>query len=178
VQHKKLGIAVIGSGRIGTLRASLAAGHPAVSFLAVSDLDSSRARALADKTHAQFFSSDNLEVISRPEVNAVVVSVSEHEHTLPVVTALEQGKPVLVEKPIALRLEDADRMLTAAKRSGADLRVGYSRRFQRHYLLAKEQIIQGRLGRLIGGSGRVLLSRAAMLEILKRSPGARPFWTS
>ena len=48
-ERKGLGIAVVGSGRIGTLRASLAAAHPAVRFLAVSDMDLSRARTLADR---------------------------------------------------------------------------------------------------------------------------------
>ena len=46
---------------------------------------------------------------------------------LPVLQALELGKPVLVEKPIALRLEDADRMISTAAKTGADLRIGYSR---------------------------------------------------
>jgi len=79
VKGKEFGIAVVGSGRIGTLRASLVATHPMVNFLAISDNDPLRARALAEKVGAQFYSSDNLEVISRPEVNAVIVSTSEHE---------------------------------------------------------------------------------------------------
>jgi predicted dehydrogenase len=174
MEHKELGVAVIGSGRIGTLRASMAAAHPSVLFLAVSDLDSSRAHTLADRTGAQFFSDDNLEVISRPEVNAVIVSTSEHEHTLPVLQALEKGKPVLVEKPIAVKLEDADRIVAASRRSGVELRVGYTRRLQRHYLLAKEQILQGRLGQILGGTGRVYFPRNHAFQILKRSPEATP----
>jgi predicted dehydrogenase len=79
MERKELGIAVVGSGRIGTLRASIAARHPAVRFLAVSDLDSSRARALADQVGAQFWSGDNLEVISRPEVNTVIVSTPDSD---------------------------------------------------------------------------------------------------
>jgi predicted dehydrogenase len=59
MDHKELGLAVVGSSRIGTLRASMAAAHPAVRFLAVSALDPSRARALADKVGAQFSSGDN-----------------------------------------------------------------------------------------------------------------------
>src|SRR5882672_3725148 len=68
LQRKDLGIAVIGSGRIGTLRAVMAASHPAVKFLAVSDRDPARAQKLAARTGAQFHSADNLVVISRPEV--------------------------------------------------------------------------------------------------------------
>ncbi|MDP1717031.1 MAG: Gfo/Idh/MocA family oxidoreductase, partial [Burkholderiales bacterium] len=74
MQRRELGIAVIGSGRIGTLRARLAAKHPSVGFLAISDLDPARARALAEQTDADFHSGDNFEVIARPEVTAVIVS--------------------------------------------------------------------------------------------------------
>jgi predicted dehydrogenase len=174
MKGKELGVAIVGAGRIGTLRASLVAAHPAVSFLAVSDLDPSRARALADKVGASFSSGDNLEVISRPEVNAVIVSTSEHEHTLPVLQALEQKKAVLVEKPVAITLQDADRIITAAQKAPVSLHVGYSRRFQRHYLLAKEQIIQGRLGEILGGTARMYNSRAQTFQILQRSPEATP----
>lgn len=174
MRGKELGIAIVGSGRIGALRASLAAAHPAVGFLAVSDLDPSRARALAGKVGAQFSSVDNLEVISRPEVNAVIVATSENEHTLPVLQALEQRKAVLVEKPIALNLDQANRILTAAVNSGVSFRVGYSRRFQRHYLVGKEQIKMGRLGQILGGTGRLYNSRAQTFQIFKRSPNATP----
>jgi len=174
MKNKELGIAVVGSGRIGTLRASMAANHPAVHFLAVADLDPARASALADKVGAQFTSGDNLEVISRPEVNAVIISTPENEHTLPILQAIDLEKTVLVEKPIAMRLEDADRVIKAAREAGVELRVGYSMRFKRQYLLAKEQIIQGRLGQILGGTGRVYNSRAQAFEILKRSPNATP----
>jgi predicted dehydrogenase len=169
MRHKQLGIAVVGSGRIGTLRAGMAASHPAVNFLAISDQDASRASALAKQVEADFSSGNNLEVISRKEVNAVIVSTSEPEHTLPVMQALECGKPVLVEKPIALHLEDADKMIETANRTGTELRVGYSMRFNRRYLLAKEQVLQGRLGRVVGGTARLYNTRAQGLQILKRS---------
>lgn len=169
MRHKQLGIAVIGSGRIGTLRAGMVAAHPAVKFLAISDQDPSRSAALAKSVEADFSSDNNLEVISRPDVDAVIVSTSEPEHTLPVIQALECGKPVLVEKPIALRLEDADKMIETADRTGTELRVGYSMRFNRRYLLAKEQIAQGRLGEILGGTARLFNTRAHGLQILKRS---------
>ncbi len=72
IERKQFGIAVVGAGRIGALRAQLAAGHPAVNFIAVSDADPARARDLARKVGAQIHSSDNIEVISRPEANTVV----------------------------------------------------------------------------------------------------------
>ena len=170
----ELGIAVIGAGRIGSLRARLAAKHPSVKFLAIADQDISKAKALAELTSADFFSSDNDEVISRPEVTAVFVSTPEGHHAAPIKRALELGKPVLVEKPLAMTLEDADDILATLKKTQGDLRVGYSRRFKECYLRAKEQMNHERLGRIVGGNARVYNSRAQAFSILKRDPHATP----
>ena len=174
MQRKELGIAVVGSGRIGTLRARLAAKHPSVGFLAISDQDPARARALAEQTGADFHSGSNDEVISRPEVTAVFVSTPEGEHAAPVKKALELGKPVLVEKPLALTLADADDILDTWRKTGGDLRIGYSRRFKECFLRAKEQMIHERFGRVVGGTARVYNSRAQAFSILKRSAHATP----
>lgn len=171
---KELGVAVVGAGRIGTLRARLAAKHPSVGFLAIADLDPARARALAEQTGAQFHCGNNFEVIERPEVNAVFVSTPEGEHAAPVRRALELGKPVLVEKPIALSLAEADDILATLKATNGKLRIGYSRRFKECFLRAKEQLIHGRVGRVAGALARVYNTRAQAFAILKRDPHATP----
>jgi predicted dehydrogenase len=174
MDHKRLGIGVIGSGRIGTLRARLSALHPAVNFLAISDVDPARAQALAETTKADFYSGDNDAVISHPDVSAVFVSTPENEHMKPIVAALKLGKPVLVEKPIALSHDDAQIILQTLKETNGTLRVGYSRRFKDCFLRAKEQMKHERLGRVIGGTARVYNSRAQAFSILKRDPHATP----
>ncbi len=171
---KELGIAIVGSGRMGELRAYLAKTHPAVRFVACSDVDVARARAVAQKIGAQVYSGDNLEVIKHPEVNAVVISASEHAHVEPVLQAIELGKPVLCEKPIALSLEDADRVMDAVSRHDGDVRYGYSRRFKHRYLSAKEQILQGRLGKIVGGHARAYNLRAQARQGAQRSKGMTP----
>jgi len=103
------GVAVVGSGRIGTLRAEMSSRHPAVGFLGVSDQDPNRAEALRKRVGGDFATGTNNELIAREEVHAVIVSTPEADHVAPVLNALELGKPVLVEKPIALSLDDADR---------------------------------------------------------------------
>ena len=174
MRSREIGVAVVGSGRIGTLRAQIAARHPAVTFLAISDASADRARALGEQVAAGCVSSSNSEVIHHPQVQAVFVSTPEHDHRTAVVEALEAGKAVFVEKPIALTLEDARAMEAAADKAGGTLHVGYSRRHERRWMLAKEQILQGRLGEILGIQSRVYNSRAQMLEILKRSPEATP----
>ncbi|MFQ6027632.1 MAG: Gfo/Idh/MocA family protein [Dehalococcoidia bacterium] len=174
MEKQDLGVGIIGSGRIGTLRANMASRHPSVRFLAVSDLDPEKAGILGQSVGADFASSDNYRVISHPEVNTVIVSTSEHEHVEPILQALELGKPVFVEKPLALTLEDTDKIVAAVDRTGVELRIGYSRRHDRRWMLAKEQIAQGRLGDILGIQSRVYNTRAHMMEILKRSPDATP----
>lgn len=174
MKRKELGIAVIGAGRIGSLRARLAARHPSVGFLAVSDLNPDNARALAEKTGADVHSTNNYAMISRPEVNAVIVSTPEHEHVEPVCQALELGKPVLMEKPLGLTLADADQILATVARTNGDLRIGYIRRFKRCFARAKQQVLDGHLGKIAGGTARVYNTRAQAFEILKRNPEATP----
>lgn len=102
------------------------------------------AKKLADTVGAQVHSASNDEVISHPGVTAVIVSTSEGEHVAPILKAIQLGKHVLVEKPLALTLADADGLLQAIEKSGADVRVGYSRRYKDRYLIGRRK---GRLRR-------------------------------
>lgn len=174
ITHNGLGIAVVGAGRIGTLRARIAAKHPAVRFLAVSDKDPAAARRLAERIGAAVHTTSNDDAIAHPEVTAVFVSTPEREHGAPVCRALELGKPVLCEKPISMSLVEADAMIETVRRADGMLRIGYSRRFKECFLRAKEQMLHARLGRVVGATARVYNSRAQAFAILKRDPHATP----
>jgi predicted dehydrogenase len=174
MSSKDIGLAVIGSGRIGSLRAILASGHSAVKYLGVSDLKIENAKKLAGRCNADKYTNDNHALISDPKVNTVIVSTSEHEHLDAVMHALELGKPVLVEKPIALSVDDADKMIQKAKDTKTLFRVGYAQRFKRRYLSGKDQLIEGRIGNILSISARACNTRAQGIEILKRSSTATP----
>ena len=175
MKNDYLGIAVIGAGRIGTLRARLAAKHPAVRYRRDLRRRSGTRQGAGRAAGARRpFRRATTRSSRGPEVNAVFVSTPEGEHVAPVCKALELGKPVLVEKPIAMSLKDADTILATLKRTGGDLRIGYSRRYKECFLRAKEQMVQGRLGRVVGGLARVYNSRAQAFAILKRDPHATP----
>ena len=148
--------------------------HPSVGYLAISDKDPARAKALAEQAGADRHSGSNEDVIADPKVTAVIVSTPEQEHTEPILQALRLGKPVLVEKPIGFSLSDADRILTTLHETKGDLRVGYSRRYKECFLRAKEQMRHERLGQVVGGTARVYNSRAQAFAILKRDPHATP----
>jgi predicted dehydrogenase len=172
MRHRQFGVAVVGTGRMGTLRAGTAGAHPAVTFLAVSDRDKDKAGKVGQASKADVVTGDNSAIIRDERVGAVIVSTSEPEHAEAAIEALELGKPVLVEKPIALTLEDADRMIAASEKSGASLHVAYSLRFNRRYLVGKQQIMDGKLGRIVGGMSRLYNTRAHGLQIIQRSAEA------
>lgn len=172
MRHKQFGVAVVGAGHIGSLRAGMAAAHPAVDYLAISDIDPSRAEKLGKQFKADRVSGNNSDIIRDERVGAVIVSTSEPQHAAPVIEALKLGKPVFVEKPIALTLDDADRMIAASEESGASLHVGYSLRFNRPYLVGKQQILDGKLGRIVAGTGRHYHTKANALKIIERSKEA------
>ena len=171
---KEIGLAIVGSGRIGTLRGKLAKMHPSVKYIAVSDANPEAAEKLAKTIGADYWTTDNLELISLPEINAINIATSEHEHTVPLLAALDRRVPVLVEKPIALLEEDAKQVIEKAKTLQSDLHVGYSRRYKNRYLIAKEQILQGRLGVITGACARLYNSRSQCFAMLKRNKGATP----
>ena len=171
---RPVGLGVVGAGRIGTLRARLAAGYPATVHIAVSDLVGANADKLAALVGGVSHGGNNLAVIEDPAVTAVVIATPEGEHMAPLLAAIARGKSVLVEKPIALTVREADQVLEAVARVGGDVRVGYSRRYKERYQIAKEQVVKGRVGTITGGAARVFNSRSQALAMLGRNPHATP----
>ena len=170
----RIGIAVIGNGRMGSLRAHLASRDPRVDFLALSDADSDKSAAVAAKVGADLHTDDNLAALLHPRVTAVIVSTPEGEHTDAICAALEAGKTVLVEKPIALSLVDADRILETLGNSQGTLHVGYTQRVRRRYVSVKEHIDAGRLGKVLMARMHIYSPRSMFQEINKRAAHASP----
>lgn len=171
---RAIGVCVIGAGKIGRHRARLAAEHAGVSFLAIVDIDSSAAETLANEVGADFWSTDIEATIGRDEIDAIVISTHELAHTEPLLVVLPAGKPTLVEKPITLSLDEADKVIAVAAEHEVDLRVGYSMRYAQRYAVAHQELADGKIGNLIGGLARCYDTLAVGQAILNRSPGATP----
>jgi predicted dehydrogenase len=108
--------------------------------------------------------SDIADLLADPSIDLVDLCVPNDEHARLAIRALEAGKDVLVEKPIALTTADADAMVDAAKASGKLLMVGHVLPFYPEFAYAREAIASGRYGPL----------RAAHLNRVI----ARPDWSS
>jgi predicted dehydrogenase len=103
-QAKRIGLAIVGAGRVGLIRGELAARHPQVDWIGIAEINRERGEIVREKCGADFVTTDFRELLSRPEVNAVVVATDEHLHVDPVVLAAERKLPLLIEKPLATDL--------------------------------------------------------------------------
>ena len=171
---KTTGVAVIGAGGIGTLRAHSCAQFPQVDYLAICDIVPEKLDRLAESVRADV-ATEKYEVAIRDErVGAVIVSSDEEFHHGPAALAAELGKPVLIEKPFVLNLDEADDILAKADASGAEIFVGYTQRYRRRFLLAKQAAFAGQLGDIVMALGKIYVTRAVGEAVAKRSPNTTP----
>ncbi|MEV5985231.1 Gfo/Idh/MocA family oxidoreductase [Streptomyces sp. NPDC052051] len=139
-------IAVIGAGRIGTFHASTLGRLREVGSIVVTDLDTPRATALADRLGAAV-AADVDEVFARG-ADAVVVTAATAAHAELIGRAARAGLPVFCEKPIAVDLPSTLAALAEVDAAGTVLQMGFQRRFDAGYTAAREAVRSGRLGRL------------------------------
>jgi predicted dehydrogenase len=119
-------VAVIGVGHLGKHHARILATLPGVDLVAVVDTNQPRAEEIA-AAHGTRPLTSATELTGL--VDAVTVAVPTEQHLAVALPFLEAGVPVLVEKPMARSLDEADRMIAAAEKSGAVLGVGHTERF-------------------------------------------------
>jgi myo-inositol 2-dehydrogenase / D-chiro-inositol 1-dehydrogenase len=162
-------IGIIGAGWIAQTHLDSIAHVPAAEVAAVADVDLARASRAADKAGATPYADWNRLLDEQgDELDAVVVCTPPQHHREPAVTALEQGLPVYLEKPIARTQADAAAIVEVAERTGVLCAIGY----QWHSLAAVERIraeLSGQqLGLLVGRSLGPTLSRP---WVLRRAEG-------
>jgi myo-inositol 2-dehydrogenase/D-chiro-inositol 1-dehydrogenase len=166
---KGIGLAIIGAGRVGLFRGEVAARHPAVEWIGIAEINPERAQAVAEKVGADFVTSDFRELLRRPEVTAVIIATDEHLHVDPIMAAVERGVPMLIEKPLATDLAESAKVLDAIEAAGIDAVVGYTQRFRRKWLSAKEKVRVGALGDVTLVTSRAFMNRLVAIDNYKRT---------
>jgi len=141
-----LGVSVIGAGELGSRHARFWKAMPGVRVVFVADVNEERARALAEEIGCRH-TTDPRQAIEEAGVNIVSVCTPTYLHPELSLYAMERGRHVLTEKPIALTLEDADAMIAAAKRHGVHLAVGLMHRFNPLLPRLEELVQSGAVGR-------------------------------
>lgn len=136
--------------------ATLAEGVPAAQVTRVFDMDTARAKTVAEAVGGE--AADSAEaLIADPEVNAIVVASPDFTHADLAIAAISAGKYVLCEKPLAVTAQDARKVVDAEIAAGRQfVQVGFNRRFDPGFRDLKGSITDGSLGdvRLMHGIHR------------------------
>lgn len=133
-----LPLAVIGGGSIGLRHARLAALSDEVRLTAVVEPNAARRAALADKGLPVVASVEGVP----PETRAAIIATPTQRHCDDTLDALSRGWAVLVEKPVAATLAEADRMIAAAETANLPLFTGHHRRCHPFVALARDRLAQ------------------------------------
>lgn len=141
-------VAILGSGGMGATVIEHLRGCSLVQEIIAVDL---RPERLAE-VHKRFGVRTSLElapVLADPAIRLCFVTASNDAHRHLTIAALEAGKAVMCEKPMANTLEDAQAMVDAAARCGGFLQIGFELRYSRLYTTVKNWIDRGLLGRVV-----------------------------
>ncbi|MBI5928006.1 MAG: Gfo/Idh/MocA family oxidoreductase [Chloroflexi bacterium] len=159
----KIGIGVIGIGRMGQVYASHVASQiEDATLVAVADAYPPTLEAFTAKSNSVKGYSDYHDLLADKEIQGVIVATSTSTHRDVVLAAAAAGKAIFCEKPTALTLAATDEMLTAVHKAGVMFQVGFMRRFDKAYVEARRQIDADVIGQ----------------PIVIRSIGRDPFRTS
>ena len=146
--NKKIGFAIYGCGMISSVHADSVLEIEDAELIGVADILSERAVNFAEKYNARAFSDYN-ELLSCDEVDAVCICTPSGTHADLAIQALRAGKHVVLEKPMAITVEDCDRIISVCEECEKKLMVISQMREKPAIIRAKEIIDSGKLGKIV-----------------------------
>ena len=142
-------IGMIGCGKIAQVRhIPEYADNPDAELCGFFDLSFERAQEMADKYGGKAYKTAE-ELLADPSIDAVSVCVANNAHAELSIRALQAGKHVLCEKPMAVTLEECEAMVAEAKKAGKFLMIGHNQRLAKAHVWAKKLLDDGLSGRVI-----------------------------
>jgi UDP-N-acetylglucosamine 3-dehydrogenase len=164
----RLRIGVIGLGWFGEIHCDAIVGVANLELAALCTRTPARLAALATKYGVPKTYRDYRELIADPEIDAVSIVTMWDQHTAPAVAALEAGKHVFLEKPMASTMTDCAEIIAAARRAKGILQIGHICRFNPRYRMAKQAIEAGQIGRIVAMNSRRNIPAVWTTEILNK----------
>jgi len=167
--RKQIGLAIVGCGTIGRIRAKFARDYPGVGWIGLCDVKSDIGKALAEDVQADFYTTDFRELLARPEVTATIIATDENFHFDPTMLAIEKGHDLFIEKPLATDARQSAQILAAIEAAGVDAVIGYTQRFRRRFLAIKERLVTGQIGDVHTVVTRALMNRMVPIATIQRT---------
>lgn len=141
-------IGVLGCGRISQRHLEAIAAQTGAECIAVCDIAAERARQAAYKYHIPCWTTDYNEILANRDIDLISLCTPSGLHPEQGIAAARCGKHVLSEKPMAVSLQDADKLINACCRAGVCLWVVFQNRFNPAVKLLRRAFEEGRFGRL------------------------------
>lgn len=141
-------IGIIGAGSIARAHLDAYAAHPEVELVAISDQNLDRAREVADRYGAPRAYADPQELLAEPDIDGVSICTWNNSHASWAIAAIEAGKHVLVEKPIARTVAEAEQIQRAVDASDRVVQVGFVRRHSPNCQVLKSFVDADELGEI------------------------------
>ena len=167
--ESKIGLAIIGCGDIGRARAEFASIYPGVEWIGVCDINKGQAQIVADEIQADFVTSDAAELLSRSEVNAVIIATNETAHYKPVSIAIERNLSMFIEKPLAVDFSQSIELSNKIAAARIDAVMGYTQRFRQRFLVVKEKLDTDQIGHITSVTAKGMLNRTIADMVLSRA---------
>ena len=147
----KYRVGIIGCGSIGTRYATAFQQlRDRVEVVAACDILEEKVNALVEQFEIPSAYTDMQQMLSKEELDIVGVTTHNREHVEPTIAAAQAGaKAILCEKPMALNMKDADRVVEACERSGTKLAIDHTMRFEPNWRRVKQMVDEGVIGRLL-----------------------------
>jgi predicted dehydrogenase len=144
---KAINVGIIGTGWCGSIRAVACAASPYVQQLHLAEINEARLKEVAAKARPATSTTDYRSLVQNPEISAIIISTTPETTHYPIAReSLLAGKHVLLEKPMALELSEADELIALARSKGALFTIGYSQRFNPKFAYVKRSIEEGTIG--------------------------------
>jgi predicted dehydrogenase len=168
---KTLGLGIVGCGRIGRIRAEAVKDYPGVRWLGLCDKDGALLAQLGSDVGSAFTTQDLDDLLARPELDALIIATSEDAHGAVIDKAVQRGvRNLLIEKPLATDPSESAHLLASLEAAGTDAVVGYTQRFRRRFIVAKDKIERSRLGTIRSVSVKAYLNRLIPQALFERLP--------
>ena len=174
---KQVNVGIIGTGWCGGIRAETCAASPYVSGLHLAEIKPARLKEIAAKTKPATATADYRDLLDNESIDAIIISATPETTHFPMAKeSLQAGKAVLLEKPMALELSEADELIDLSHSKDLLFTIGYSQRFNPKFAYIKGSIEDGTIGQPVSAlvtrhitrnlgdkiGGRIKLSPAAM----------------
>jgi myo-inositol 2-dehydrogenase/D-chiro-inositol 1-dehydrogenase len=146
--NRKVNIAVIGTGRMGSVHVrNIARLIPEADLVAICDIRLEVAQAVADELGIKRVVKDYNELLTDPEIEAVLIASSTNTHCFMIRDAARAGKHIFCEKPLGLDLQEIDEALAGIAQAGVKLQIGFNRRFDKSFQRLRSIVASGEIGR-------------------------------